>query len=117
MKHKLIRIVSGLLMASVLVAACTPAATVAPTAVPATVAPTAAPAASDTPAAAAATATTAPAASSFKGTVCEVTDTGGVDDKAFNALGWSGAHQAATDVGTTASYLESKQQTDYEKNI
>ena len=119
MKHKLIRIVSGLLMASVFVAACSPAATtVAPTAVPATTVPaTVAPAASDTPAAAAATATTAPAAGSFKGNVCEVTDTGGVDDKSFNALGWSGAQDAAKDVGSTAAYLESKQQTDYEKNI
>jgi len=115
MKQKLIRVLSGLLMASVFVAACSPAATTAaPTAVPATSAPaaTAAPAASDTPAAAT-TATTG----SFKGNVCEVTDTGGVDDKSFNALGWIGAQQAATDLGTTATYLESKQQTDYDKNI
>ena len=46
-----------------------------------------------------------------------MTDTGGVDDKSFNALGWIGAQQAATDLDTTAAYLESKQQTDYDKNI
>src|SRR5262245_50970080 len=111
MKQKLIRILSGLLMASFFVAACSPAATTAaPTAVPATAVPaTAAPAATDTQAAAA---TTAPSGS-FKGNVCEVTDTGGVDDKSFNALGWQGAQDAAKDVGTTAAYLESKQQTDY----
>jgi len=134
MKQRLIRLVTGALMASLFVAACAPAATTAPTSAPATVAPTTA-AATEAPTTAAATeapttaataaattaataaATTGATTGSFKGTVCEVTDTGGVDDKGFNALGWIGAQQAAKDLGTTASYLESKQQTDYDKNI
>src|SRR3954452_21636290 len=103
MKQKLIRLVTGALMASVLVAACSPAATtIAPTAVPAT----SAPAATTAPATSGATAAATTVAG--KGKVCEVTDTGGVDDKSFNALGWIGAQQAATDLGWESAYLESK---------
>ncbi|HUN21853.1 MAG TPA: BMP family ABC transporter substrate-binding protein [Anaerolineales bacterium] len=48
---------------------------------------------------------------------CQVTDVGGIDDKSFNANAWIGAERAATDLGIEAKYLESQQQTDYEKNI
>ncbi len=57
------------------------------------------------------------AAPAAKGKICEVTDTGGVDDKSFNATAWAGAQDAAKANGWEATYLESKQQTDYEKNI
>jgi basic membrane protein A len=46
-----------------------------------------------------------------------VTDTGGIDDKSFNATAWKGAEDAATELGAEAKYLESQQQTDYEKHI
>jgi len=49
--------------------------------------------------------------------ICQVTDSGGIDDKSFNATAWKGAQQAQTDLGVTSKYLESKQETDYEKNI
>ena len=49
--------------------------------------------------------------------VGEVTDLGGVDDKSFNASGWAGMQQAITDLGVEGKYLESKQQSDYAKNI
>lgn len=49
--------------------------------------------------------------------VCEVTDTGGVDDRSFNATAWEGAQMAQKDLDFEAKYLESQQQTDYEKNI
>jgi basic membrane protein A len=52
-----------------------------------------------------------------KDKICEVTDTGGVDDKSFNATAWAGAQTAAADLGWEATYLESQQQTDYEKNL
>jgi basic membrane protein A and related proteins len=58
---------------------------------------------------------TAPAATGGK--VCEVTDVGGVNDKSFNALAWIGAQAAAKNQGWDAAFLESKQQTDYEKNL
>ncbi len=48
-----------------------------------------------------------------------VTDTGGVNDKSFNQSAWAGVEKAAKDLGleVTPRYIESKQVTDYEKNI
>lgn len=97
MKQTLFRIVTGLLFASLILAACTPATQAPPTA-------TSAPAA---------TATTAAPANK----VCEVTDVGGVDDKSFNQLAYSGVQQAQAQYGWDIAVLESQQQTDYEKNI
>jgi basic membrane protein A and related proteins len=88
------KIVLGLTVTAVLLAACGSA----------TQAPTAAPPPTEAPAAA-------------SGKVCEVTDTGGVDDKSFNQTAWEGAQNGANAVGWDSSVLESQQQTDYEKNI
>ncbi|MCA9973406.1 MAG: BMP family ABC transporter substrate-binding protein, partial [Anaerolineales bacterium] len=49
--------------------------------------------------------------------VCQVTDAGGIDDKSFNATAWKGAERVASELGGEAKYLESQQQTDYERNI
>ena len=46
-----------------------------------------------------------------------VTDTGGVNDKSFNQSAWAGVQKAATEFGYDAKFIESKQPTDYEKNI
>jgi len=46
-----------------------------------------------------------------------VTDTGGIDDKSFNALSWQGVVEAEKQLGVNGSYLESKQQSDYQTNI
>ncbi len=83
-------------------------APVAPTAAP--VPPTAAPTAVPAPAA---TATTAPK----KLLVRLVTDIGGIDDKSFNTTAYKGVQDAITKLGVDGAYLQSKQQTDYEKNI
>lgn len=48
---------------------------------------------------------------------CEVTDTGGIDDKSFNATGWLGLQNAEKDFGVEIQYLESQQQSDYEVNM
>jgi len=56
-----------------------------------------------------------PAASSFK--ACMVTDTGGIDDKSFNAAAWQGMQKAQSDGKATVSYVQSKQETDYATNI
>ncbi len=56
-----------------------------------------------------------PAAAKFK--ACEVTDTGGIDDKSFNATAWKGATDAQAQLGIEAKYLESKEVADFEKNI
>lgn len=91
-------------LAALLLAACgtTPPA---PTQPPA--APTEAPAAP----------TEAPAPAGKIGKVCQVTDVGGIDDKSFNQTAWAGAQKVAQEFGAEARYLESQQQTDYEKNI
>ncbi len=58
----------------------------------------------------------APAAeSAFK--VGQVTDLGGIDDKSFNATAYAGVTQAVNELGVQGKYLESTQQSDYNKNI
>lgn len=46
-----------------------------------------------------------------------VTDTGGVNDKSFNQSAWAGVQKGASEFGYDAKFIESKQPTDYEKNI
>ena|SRR5438132_9759666 len=113
-------VLMAVLTACALVAGCAPAAS--PTQAPATSAPaaTAAPAATNAPTTAPATPTKAAAATSApsaKGKICMVTDAGGIDDKAFNATAWQGAQLAGKKLGWDAIFLESRQQTDYDKNI
>jgi basic membrane protein A len=50
-------------------------------------------------------------------TACEVTDTGGIDDKSFNATAYAGITQAQDELGITGSVLESQTQDDYAPNI
>ena len=49
--------------------------------------------------------------------VGQVTDLGGVDDKSFNASAWKGIEDAVAQLGIEGKYLESKDQSDYAKNI
>jgi basic membrane protein A len=46
-----------------------------------------------------------------------VTDTGGMNDQAFNQLAWAGLQRAVTEMGFQAKFLESKQPSDYATNI
>jgi basic membrane protein A len=46
-----------------------------------------------------------------------VTDVGGVNDKSFNQSAWAGVQKAMADLGVEAKFVESKQPTDYEKNV
>ncbi|GAB4435104.1 MAG: hypothetical protein Fur0044_32390 [Anaerolineae bacterium] len=108
------------------VVACGGAATPAPEQPAAT--EEAAPAATEEPAAEAPAATEEPAAEAPAATeeamaeggakkFGQVTDVGGIDDKGFNQLAWTGMQKAASDLGVEVQFLESQQQTDYEKNI
>ena len=63
------------------------------------------------------TVTLAPAPVVEKLKVCQVTDTGGIDDKSFNATAWLGMQKGEKDLGVEVSYLESQQQSDYEVNL
>jgi len=46
-----------------------------------------------------------------------VTDVGGVNDRSFNQSAWTGVQKAVNEFGMQARFIESKQPTDYEKNI
>ena len=92
MTKKLFAVLSVLLVASMLLAACAK-----PT-------PTEAPVVTEPPAEA-------------KIKVCQITDTGGIDDKSFNATAWKGITDAQAELGIEAKYLESKEVADYEKNL
>ncbi len=105
MSKKLYVVVSVLLVAVFALSACakpTAAPTAAPTEAPVvTEAPTEAPVVTEAP----------------KLKICNVNDMGGVDDKSFNATAWKGVLDAEEKYGVEGSFLESEQQTDYEKNI
>jgi basic membrane protein A len=56
-----------------------------------------------------------PAAASFM--AGEVTDTGGIDDRSFNASAWRGLQEAQKATGMQIQYLQSTNQSDYVPNI
>lgn len=86
--------------------ACTAAASPSPSA-EATEEPTEAPAETEAP-------TEAPAA---EFSACEVSDTGGIDDRGFNQNAYEGLEMAQEELGAEISFLESQAATDYERNI
>jgi len=49
--------------------------------------------------------------------VCQVTDTGGIDDASFNQTAWHGVELAMEDLNVEGQFLESQEQADYETNI
>jgi basic membrane protein A and related proteins len=55
------------------------------------------------------------AAADFK--ACQITDTGGIDDKSFNETVWNGFLRAQDELGVEVKYLESTSESDYEPNI
>lgn len=50
-------------------------------------------------------------------TACQVTDTGGVDDRSFNQTAYEGLQQAEEELGIEISVLESSSANDFEPNI
>jgi len=49
--------------------------------------------------------------------VCQITDTGGIDDKSFNQTAWKGVEDAEEELGIEGNYLESQEVADYEVNL
>jgi len=110
MTKKLYTLLALLMLAAMVLSACGGAAT--PTEAPPPVeeaAPTEAPPPTEVPP------EETEAVPAFK--ACQVTDVGGIDDKSFNATAWKGVEDAVAEFGIEGKYLESQQQTDYEKNI
>lgn len=58
---------------------------------------------------------TTAAASDFQG--CMVTDSGGVDDRSFNASAWAGLQAAEEELGIDVKYVESNTETDFTPNV
>jgi basic membrane protein A and related proteins len=133
MSKKIYSLLAVLLVASLILAACAPAATTEPTPVPvepepvqpepAPVEPTPVPAEPEPvePTEPPAEPTEPPAEPVEPPTTdvlaCQVTDTGGVDDRSFNETAWAGVLRAQDELGVEALVLESQQQADYERNL
>ena len=54
-------------------------------------------------------------AAGFK--ACQITDTGGIDDRSFNQTVWDGFLRAEEELGVEVKYLESTSETDYDPNL
>jgi basic membrane protein A len=61
--------------------------------------------------------TTAPSGGESDFLGCQVTDTGGVDDRSFNQTAFEGLQEAADEIGFEPSVLESQSAADFEPNI
>lgn len=48
---------------------------------------------------------------------CQITDTGGIDDKSFNETAWNGFLRAEEELGVEVKYLESTSESDYDPNL
>jgi basic membrane protein A and related proteins len=48
---------------------------------------------------------------------CQVTDTGGIDDRSFNATAWKGMQDAKAELGIQNKVLESDSQSDFAPNL
>jgi basic membrane protein A and related proteins len=48
---------------------------------------------------------------------CQITDTGGIDDRSFNQTVWDGFLRAEDELGAEVKYLESTSESDYDPNI
>jgi basic membrane protein A len=106
MQKKIYATLSLLTLAALVLAACGPAATA--TTVPATPPPATEPPAPE------ATPTPLPGAGYI---ACQVSDTGGTDDKSFNQFAWAGMERAQEELGVDIRFLESRSEADYEPNL
>jgi len=113
-----LRFVAALAALGLVLAACSPSNSGDTTTTEAAATTTAAPAATTTSEAMAGT-TTSAMAMPEPILACQVTDTGGIDDKSFNQTAWKGVEDmiAAGYATEDSDYLESQADTDYAPNI
>jgi basic membrane protein A len=92
---------------AVILAACTPGASPSPSEEP----PVSEAPASEAPA------STAPSAPPVDYLACMVSDVGGIDDNSFNENAWAGMERAAAELGVQVTFLESRAEEDYARNL
>jgi len=109
MSKKFSMLLAVIMIATLVLSACAPAATPA-------VEPTA-PAAAPVEPTTASTGGEADCASADVFCVGLVTDVGKIDDKSFNQSAWEGVQQAQKELGATVQYIETTDPKDYAKNI
>ena len=108
MRHTALITAAAAAATSLLLAACGSSSSSAP----------AASASSPSSAATSAAASSPASASGSSFLACMVTDTGGINDKSFNASAWQGMQEAAAaNPNITVKYLQSTTQSDYVPNI
>jgi basic membrane protein A len=124
MKTKVFAILSFIVVLSMVISGCAPAATPAPAAeAPAAAEPTKVPEVAATAVPAAVEPTKAPASAEVDCTAADsfcvglVTDVGKVDDKSFNQSAYEGLKLAGEKLGATIKYIETTDSKDYGKNI
>ena len=121
MSKKILLILSVLVIGSMLFAACAPTETEEPTEEPMTEEPTEEPATEEpTEEPATEEPTEEPATeepTEPPAYVCQITDTGGIDDRSFNETAWRGVQDAVEEFGIESNFLESQEVADYETNI
>jgi basic membrane protein A len=116
MSKKLFTIITLLVVASFVLAACAPKATEAPAPVvteapaPTAVPPTAVPPTEVPP-------TEVPPTEEPKFKVGFVTDTGGIKDGSFNETQWAGVERAVEELGVEAKFIQSDEATQYYPNL
>jgi basic membrane protein A len=98
--RKLYAVLSLLLLASLVLAACAQAT------------PTEAPAPTEPP-----SPTEPPPPTEVPFRVGFVTDTGGIDDKSFNTTQWKGVERAVAELGAEGQFIQSDEATQYEPNL
>ena len=113
MHKKLYAALTLLVLAAMALSACGGAATAEPVATEAPPEVPEAPVATEAP-------SVAPGEAPLAGAgyiACQVSDTGGTDDKSFNQFAWVGMENARDVLGVDVRFLESRGEADYEPNI
>jgi basic membrane protein A and related proteins len=104
-KQRSLGIIGVLMSALLVLAACEPAADATPTPPDVTPTPDVTPDATPTP------------AEEIDFLACQVSDTGGIDDRSFNQSAWTGMERARDELGVEVRFLESETAEDYARNI
>ena len=106
-------VIAAVLM--LILAACQPGSGSSASSAPSAASASASTAESEAPSESATESESTPPAADMK--ACQVSDTGGIDDKGFNQNAYAGLERGEEELGAEINFLESTAATDYERNI